>query len=113
MLVGCPTDGSRCVVTSTEARATRSGLRPSLLAPLVRSSRGTVLGRLPSGYFVALGPKIIGQVEIVSIKEPSEKVGEDDFPPDGAEVTAVVLGHTPGRQFRLSTRPSRLGAVSE
>jgi hypothetical protein len=37
---------------------------------------GRVLTCLRMGYFVALGSKVVGQVEVISIKEPGERIEE-------------------------------------
>ena len=66
---------------------------------------GSVLAHLPMGYFVCLGDRVVGQVEIVRIKNPDIIVSELDYPPIGSAVRSVVLGHNPGKQIRLSTRP--------
>jgi ribosomal protein S1 len=78
--------------------------------PVGKRVRGTVTRHCPFGIFVDLGdPVAVGLVEIPSFPDAGRMTAEQ-YPPVGAEITAVVIGHTEERrkQIWLSMRPSDL-----
>lgn len=62
------------------------------------------------GFFVDLGERVIGLIEITMLlDDPERPLSQDDYPPVGSQVRAVVLGATDhNRQIRSSMRPSDL-----
>lgn len=78
--------------------------------PVGQRVHGTVTRHFPFGIFVDLGDLVaVGLVEIVNFLDAGRMAAEQ-YPPVGATVTAVVIGHTEERrkQVRLSMRPSDL-----
>jgi ribosomal protein S1 len=76
--------------------------------------RGVVTKHWPFGIFVDLGDsEAIGLVEIVSFLDEG-RMTPDQYPPVGATVEAVVLGHTSEdrKQIWLSMKPSQLGKIA-
>jgi ribosomal protein S1 len=72
--------------------------------------RGTVTAHRPFGVFVDLGdPEALGLVQITEFLDEGRMTPEE-YPPLGASIEAVVLGHTDGRrkQVWLGVRPSQL-----
>lgn len=64
-----------------------------------------VLANLRMGPFVAIAPRLVGQIEAPEVSDDVDA----PRPPEGATVTAVVLQHVDrSQQIRLSTRASTL-----
>ncbi len=58
--------------------------------PLWSVVKGVVLAHLPMGYFVGLGDRVIGQVEVVAITDDVRRIDPStDYPAIGAEVPSV------------------------
>jgi ribosomal protein S1 len=78
--------------------------------PVGARVRGTVTEHCPFGVFVDLGdPVAQGLVEITNFLDEG-RMTPDRYPPVGASIEAVVLGHADSRrkQIWLSVRPSQL-----
>lgn len=62
------------------------------------------------GFFIDLGGAVIGLIELpMLLDDPDRPLLQDDYPPVGSQLRAVVLGATDhNRQIRLSMRPSDL-----
>jgi ribosomal protein S1 len=78
--------------------------------PVGQRVHGTVTRHCPFGIFVDLGdPVAVGLVEIVNFLDAGRMTAEQ-YPPVGATITAVAIGHTDERrkQVWLSMRPSDL-----
>ena len=74
---------------------------------------GVVSQHHPFGVFVDLGdPLAIGLVQITDFRDHG-RMTPDLYPPVGASITAVVLGHTDDRrrQVWLGMKPSQLKSV--
>jgi ribosomal protein S1 len=78
--------------------------------PVGARVHGIVTQHCPFGIFVDLGdPVVKGLVEIPEFLDEGRMTPEQ-FPPVGAAVEAVVIGHMDGnRQVWLCMRPSELG----
>lgn len=70
---------------------------------------GEVLACLPMGFWMALGERLAGQVEVVSISDEARPLEDDEWPMPGSVVTARVVDvcHE-RRRVRLTVRPSDL-----
>jgi ribosomal protein S1 len=71
---------------------------------------GIVTQHFPFGVFVDLGdPVAIGLIQITDFVDEG-RMTQDQFPPIGSKIEAVVLGHTDDRrkQVWLSAKPSLL-----
>lgn len=69
---------------------------------------GVVLEHQPYGLFVDLGEGEPGVVVITMIND-DPSIANPPFPPVGSRIEAAFLGYSgPGRQPRLSLRPSDL-----
>jgi ribosomal protein S1 len=78
--------------------------------PVGRRVRGTVTAHHPFGIFVDLGdPTALGLVQITDFRDEGRMTLEQ-YPPLGASIEAVVLGHTDDhrRQVWLRVKPSQL-----
>ena len=76
---------------------------------------GFVTAHRPFGIFVDLGdPVALGLVQITDFLDEGRMTPEQ-YPPIGATIRAVVLGHTDDRrkQIWLSLKPSRIGAMPD
>jgi ribosomal protein S1 len=75
-----------------------------------RIVEGTVFAHHRFGFFIDLGERVIGLIEIpMLLDDPDHPLSEVDYPPVGLQVRAVVLGATDhNHQIRLSMRPSDL-----
>jgi ribosomal protein S1 len=83
--------------------------------PVGTRVRGILAQHMPFGIFVDLGDsEIIGLVQIVDFLDEGRMTPER-YPPIGASIEAVVLGHTDDRrkQVWLSMKPSKLGDNAE
>jgi predicted RNA-binding protein with RPS1 domain len=74
-----------------------------------RIVEGTVFSHHRFG-FVDLGGDVVGLVEIpMLLDDPDHPLSQDDYPPVGSQVRAVVIGTTDhNHQIRLSMRLSDL-----
>lgn len=75
---------------------------------------GIVTQHQPFGIFVDLDdPEALGLVQIIDFLDKGRMTPEQ-YPPIGASIEAVVLGHTDDRrrQVWLGMRPSQLSKVS-
>jgi ribosomal protein S1 len=82
--------------------------------PVGARVRGIVTQHQPFGIFVDLNdPVALGLVQITELLD-KERVTPEQFPPIGASIEAVVLGHTDDRrkQVWLGMKPSQLSKVS-
>jgi ribosomal protein S1 len=78
--------------------------------PIGARTRGVVVQHCPFGIFVDLGdPDVKGLVQITDFLDEGRMTSEQ-YPPIGAVIDAVVLGHTDERrkQVWLGMRPSQL-----
>jgi hypothetical protein len=78
--------------------------------PIGQKVQATVTLHCPFGVFVDLGdPVAKGLVEVVNFLDAGRMTAEQ-YPPVGATITAVVIGHTEEarKQIWLSMRPSDL-----
>jgi ribosomal protein S1 len=75
-----------------------------------RIVEGTVFSHHRFGFFVDLGGDVVGLVEIpMLLDDPDHPLSQDDYPPVGSQVRAVVIGTTDhNHQIRLSMRLSDL-----
>jgi ribosomal protein S1 len=82
--------------------------------PVGARVRGIVAQHQPFGIFVDLDdPVALGLVQIIDFLD-KERMTPAQYPPVGASIDAVVLGHTDERrkQVRLGMRPSQLSKAS-
>jgi ribosomal protein S1 len=78
--------------------------------PIGRRVRGTVTAHQPFGVFVDLGdPEALGLVQITEFRDQGRMTPEQ-YPPLGASIEAIVLGHTDERrkQVWLGVKPRQL-----
>lgn len=74
--------------------------------------RGTVVEHRQFGLFVNIGEPELG-LAVITMLEDEERVPGPDMPPVGQEVDAVLPGYSgPGRQPRLSLRPSDIARAN-
>jgi len=82
--------------------------------PVGRRVHGVVIQHCPFGVFVDLGNAVAkGLVQITEFLDEG-RMTADRYPPVGAEIEAVVLGHTDERRKRvwLSVKPRQLARQS-
>jgi ribosomal protein S1 len=80
--------------------------------PVGARVHGVVIEHHPFGIFVDLGdPVALGLVQITEFRD-EERMMPEQYPPIGASIEAVVLGHTDERRMQvwLGMRPSQLNA---